>query len=105
MYNQVELSPLFRFFPFFIVGSIIADLVYSKIWSDSNYSKKVIISSLTIPISLMGVILIFTSLYLIPFDILERFNISWPFYTIGGHLLLFAILFGIEFRTSIKIQE
>ncbi|MFO7794641.1 MAG: heparan-alpha-glucosaminide N-acetyltransferase domain-containing protein [Promethearchaeati archaeon] len=104
MYNQVELSPLFRFFPFFIIGSIIADLIYSKIWSDANYSKKVVLTSFTIPMILIGFILIFISLCIIPFDILERFNLSWPVYAIGGHLLIFAILFSVEFLTSIKIQ-
>lgn len=105
MFNQVELSPFFRYFPFFIIGSLIGDLLYSKISQEKEFAKKDIMISFNLSLMIIGISLIFASLYIIPFEILERFNISWPIYAIGVHLLSFSILLSIESSIPIKLKK
>jgi len=103
LYNEIQLSPIFRYFPFFLIGSVIGDFLSSNV--NKRASNKNLLISFIFPLLIIGFILIIVSVFIIPLDILEKFNINWPIYAIGTHLFVYSILFAIEFLSSKKLKK
>lgn len=105
LYNEIQLSPIFRYFPFFLIGSLIGDLLSTKKNVKERASNKNLLISFIFPLLIIGFILIILSVFIIPLDFFEKFNISWPVYAIGTHLFVYSILFTIEFLSSKKLKK
>jgi hypothetical protein len=97
LYNEIYQDPILIFFPFFIIGTVIGDLIYETFFinkedhQNSRFKKK-----LLIPTILIGIILIISGVFIKFPDFLRRERISWVIYSIGIDLLFLSILLAIE---------
>jgi len=89
LYNNLELDPILSFFTFFVIGTVIGDVLYD-LYSDDNklvnreeFKKKFLIPSL-----ISGVILIvFGVIFQFP-NFLHHRTFSWFFYSLGIELII-----------------
>lgn len=123
LYNTLDQDPVVSFFSFFLVGTIIGDLIYEThqiedIGIKKNFLKKKIL----IPCLIIGSIMIIISI-LIPIpDILRvekagfdttvnypifmsRGTLSWMIFAMGIEIALIALLFSIEEFEIIKVKK
>lgn len=97
LYNDIYQDPILIFFPFFIIGTVIGDLIYETLYSNkedihnSKFKKK-----LLIPTSVIGSSLIIFGVFMKFPDFLIRERMSWVIYSIGIDLLFLSILLSIE---------
>ena len=103
-YNEIYQDPILIFFPFFIIGTVIGDLIYETIYSNkedhqnSSFKKR-----LLIPTILIGSLMITSGVFINFPYFLRRESLSWVIYSIGIDLVFLSILLAIEkfniFRT------
>lgn len=121
LYNTLDQDPFLTFFPFFLIGTVIGDLIHDTLQIENeierrNYLKNRII----IPCLTTGVILIISGVLIqLPYslnkgsfdwmrnfpDFLNRGTFSWIIYTMGIELTLISILFGIEEYEVIQMKR
>ncbi|UCC20065.1 MAG: hypothetical protein JSV62_01930 [Promethearchaeota archaeon] len=97
LYNGYHLDPILPFFPFFLIGTVVGDLIYD-IFNRYNPEnrKKVFKNKFFIPGTVIGVLLILLNvLFQFP-GFLVRRTIPWLLYTLGIDLLLFSMLLAFE---------
>lgn len=96
-YGNLKLDPIFSFFSFFIIGTVIGDLVYEihrkedSITLKSFLSKKIFIPSLFFGSTLV----IIGIIYQFP-EFLHHRTFSWLIYSMGLDLIIFACLLFLE---------
>ena len=106
LYNDIHQDPILIFFPFFLVGTVIGDIIYEVINPDIdenqnlNFKKKLLIPTLIIGFSLI----IFGIFLNIP-QFLRRESISWIIYSLGIDITLLSILLSIEKYNLIKTNK
>ena len=106
LYNGIHQDPILIFFPFFIIGTVIGDLIYETIYSkkeDQQYSsfKK----QLLIPVIMIGIFMIISGVFINFPQFLIRKSLSWVIYSIGIDLSLLSIFLSIEIFSSFKTQK
>jgi len=106
LYNGIHQDPILIFFPFFIIGTVIGDLIYETIYSkkeDQQYSsfKK----QLLIPVIMIGIFMIISGVLINFPQFLKRKSLSWVIYSIGINLSLLSIFLSIEIFSSFKTQK
>ncbi len=102
-YNSKDQNPILSFFTFFLIGTVLGDIIYdfSHI-EDEIERKKVFSKKIALPILIIGLILIvigFPFLYpnLFSISILTiKTNFWWLIYTIGLDLMLLLIILSLE---------
>jgi hypothetical protein len=106
LYSGFTQDPILIFFPFFLIGTVVGDIVYDTIYSNNmrkyirNLRNKILVSALTIGIFLI----IFGILFKFP-QFWERKSFSWIFYSIGIDLFLFTIFLSFELFEIIKTKK
>ncbi|MBY8983711.1 MAG: DUF1624 domain-containing protein [Candidatus Lokiarchaeota archaeon] len=105
LYNEIYQDPILIFFPFFIIGTVIGDLIYETIYNNkedhqnSRFKKR-----LLIPTILSGFLMITSGVFINFPHFLMRESLSWVIYSMGIDLVFLSILLGIEkfniFRTK-----
>jgi len=112
LYNGYQLTPILSHFPFFIVGSVIADIIYEKyIHQEPEIPNIKFLKKITFPIILSGIILILAAFLLVPFPVIveeflwQRRNIAWITYAIGLLMIVYPSLFYIEKLNVIQINK
>jgi len=106
LYNGIHQDPILIFFPFFIIGTVIGDLIYETIYSnkkDQQYSsfKK----QLLIPVIIIGIFMIVSGVLINFPQFLRRKSLSWVIYSIGINLFLLSIFLLIEKFSRFKTQK
>ncbi len=103
LYNSLDQNPILAFFTFFIIGTVIGDIIYdySNIEIEAE-RKKFFKMKIITPLLVCGVILIAISFcFLLPNLFTEKIltintNIWWLIYTLGLDLIIFLIFLILE---------
>ncbi len=111
-YNSKDQNPIFSFFTFFLIGTIIGDIIYDLTLIDNEIErKKALKRKLILPLLLIG-----TSLIVIGYTFLKpdlftekiltiNTNLSWLLYSLGIDLILFLVFFIIEDYGLIRTEK
>jgi len=97
LYNGYELDPILSFFPFFLIGTVVGEVIYELLnRHNSENRRKIFRNNFIIPSVVIGVGLVtFNVLFQFP-EFLMRWSLPWLLYTIGIDLILFSGLFALE---------
>ena len=106
LYSGHTQDPILVFFPFFLIGTVIGDIVYETVYLNNadkhtrNFENRLLIPTLTIGIFLIifGILLKFPKFW-------DRESFSWIIYSIGIDLFLFTILLSFEVFEIIKTKK
>jgi len=109
LYNGYPiLDPILTFFPFFLMGTVVGDMI-SKIYQKDNEKERrtVLKSHLVIPSLLSGACLIIIGVSLNFPDFLNSIqrSFSWMIYSLGVLLILLSVLLCIEEFDLIKTKR
>jgi len=120
-YHPIDLAPFFVFFPFFLIGTVIGDLIAELIIKDNQIERRIYIKNkLLVPSIIIGIgLIIFGILLQFPDQhplivrgflrefpsFLVRSTLSWIIYTMGIMLTLFSFLLTIEVFEIIKTEK
>jgi hypothetical protein len=121
LYNTLDQDPILTFFTFFLIGTVIGDLIHDALQIENKTERKNRIKNrLLIPSLIIGGILIISGVLIqLPYslnkgsfewmrkfpDFLNRGTFSWMLYAMGIELTLISILFGIEEYEVIKVEN
>jgi len=116
LYNPPDQDPILVFFPFFLIGTIIGDIIHKAIYerNDEMHNikiiKKNIFNILIIGACLiaLGVLLSFVKFLTgISFygSYLDRQTLSWIIYSLGIDLVLLSILLLFEFSEIFSVKK
>lgn len=107
LYNEPQMDPILNFFPFFLFGTVIGELIFRLNLNKQNLGyKKTFKQQLTIPLSIISIAFItFGVLFDYPKFLLERGSISWNFYSLGIEVLLLVIFLSIEFLFEFNTER
>ncbi|MFX1557677.1 MAG: hypothetical protein ACFFC9_10520 [Promethearchaeota archaeon] len=96
-FHRLELDVILYFFPFFLFGTAVGDLLYKYYNIENKYKRrKIIVNKVILPIFWVGILLIiFGILFQFPKFFINR-SFPWLFYTLGIDLTLLAILIIFE---------
>jgi hypothetical protein len=107
LYNQPQLDPLMTFFPFFLFGTVLGEMIFrldqKKDTSDYKVKLK---KNFIIPLILIGIVLIiFGVIYNYPQFFTIRGSLAWNLYSLGIETILLMIFFSIEFLFKYKSKK
>jgi len=123
VYNTLDQDPVMSFFSFFIIGTVIGDLIHETFQKKDNYLKKqYIIKNFLIPCVIIGSIMILFGIFIQYPDILKaekagfnttlsypnflsRGTLSWMLFAMGIEVIMISILFSIEEFNIIKTKK
>ena len=105
-YNTSDLDPILSFFPFFLFGTVVGEVVFEINSTDNNYYSRFLMKNkLIYPSLVIGPALIITGvLYRFP-NFFSRGSFSWMIYSMGMILLIFSALLGLEIYEKIKTKR
>ena len=103
-YNKPHLDPILTFFPFFLFGTVIGDLISNLKFDDSELSRKKTIRNIK-KYTILGPILIVIGVFLWFPDFLVRSSLSWSIYSLGIQLTLLMILFIFEILFGKNVKK
>ncbi|MFX1549315.1 MAG: heparan-alpha-glucosaminide N-acetyltransferase domain-containing protein [Promethearchaeota archaeon] len=97
LYNGYSLDPILPFFPFFLIGTVVGDIIF-EIFSKTNLEnrKKIFKINLFTPSIIIGASLILFNIFFQFPVFLERRSLPWLLYTVGIDLVLFLVLLTFE---------
>ncbi len=123
LYNSLDQDPIMSFFSFFLIGTVIGDLIFETQQKEEFSQRKYYLTRrFLIPCLIIGGIMIFCGISLqIPeilkvekagFDatvdfpnFLSRGTLSWMIFAIGIELVLISVLYSIEVLEIFKIKR
>ncbi len=104
-YNGFIFCPILLYFPFFLFGNVLGEILYEKsINEETKIPDKKFIKSLAKPILLISIPLMVIAFFL-PADIFTINTYSWLLYSLGADLVLFLFLFSIEKLEIFKFKR
>jgi hypothetical protein len=105
-YHSLDLDPILSFFPFFLFGSVIGEIIF-KIYQikDKRLMKKTLKTKLLYPCILIGIsLIIFGILIRFPQFFVNR-SFSWLIYTLGIDISLLMVFIIFEEFANFKKTE
>lgn len=112
LYNSLDQNPILSFFTFFLIGTVIGDIIYDIYLVDDEIARKrAIKQKILVPSLIFGIAMImFSFWFLLPNLFTEKIltiktNIWWLIYSLGIELILILILLGIEEFELIKTEK
>ena len=119
LYNSLDLDPLISFFTFFLIGTVIGDVIFDTYLIKNQKERKIALKNrLFLPSLIFGTILIiFGILFEINMeynfgyrtlelpDFLNRGSFSWMIYSLGIELILLSTLAFLEEFEIIKTKK
>jgi len=97
LYNGINQDPILYFFPFFLIGTVVGDLIFNKLLRESVRSRRIINKKQFFIASIVsGIGFIILGVFFEFPQFLLRKSFSWILYSIGFNLCLFSILLLIE---------
>ncbi|MCK4285589.1 MAG: hypothetical protein KAX18_05270 [Candidatus Lokiarchaeota archaeon] len=106
-YSGIYLVPILVFFPFFLFGTVIGDVLYDTFQSDYSQEneRKSFGFYYLIPSVVIGTLLIiFGVLYEFPRYLLRE-SLSWVIYSLGINIVLISLLLSVEVYELIKTSK
>jgi hypothetical protein len=106
-YSGIHLVPILVFFPFFLFGTVIGEVLFETFHSDlsGKNKRKSFGYHYLIPSIIIGTLLIiFGVLYEFPRYLLRE-SLSWVIYSLGINLLLISLLLSVEVYEIIKTKK
>jgi len=106
LFHGIGLDVILYFFPFFLFGTVVGDLLYKYYNIEDKYiRKKNIVNKIVFPIFWVGIsLIIFGIFFQFPKFFINR-SFPWLFYTLGIDLTLLAILIIFEEFPLINIKK
>ncbi len=111
-YNPIDQNIILSFFPIFLVGTVIGDIIYDFSLTDNNLEKRKLVKrKLLYPSMLIGTILIIVGFYyLFPILFTEEIlsaksNIWWLMYSIGIEVILISAFITIDVYEVFKPEK
>ncbi len=112
LYNSIDQNIILSFFTFFIIGTVIGDIIYDFSLIDNEFEKRSnVTKKLLYPSLLIGIILIVIGFYfLLPFLFTEEIlsiksNLWWLIYSLGIELILISIFITIDVYEVFKPEK
>ncbi len=119
VYTNLELDPIFSFFTFFLIGTVMGDIIFDIYFLENQNERKIALKNrLFLPSLIFGTILIiFGILFEINMeynfgyrtlelpDFLNRGSFSWMIYSLGIELILLSTLAFLEEFEIIKTKK
>ncbi len=107
LFNPLNLNPILAFFPFFLCGTVVGDLIFEVHQiCDINERRMAYKKKIIFPILIIGIILIiFGVIYQFPAFYLEDRSFSWLIWALGLELTCFIVLLSIEEFEIIKTKK
>ena len=106
-YSGIHLVPLIVFFPFFLFGTVIGDVLFETFNSDPSgkRKRKSFRYNYLIPSIIIGTLLIISGvLYEFPRYLLRE-SLSWVIYSLGINIVLISLLLSVEVFDLIKTKK
>jgi len=104
LYNKPQLDPILIFFPFFLFGTVIGDLISDLNYDNTESSRKKTIRTIK-KYTVIGPILIIMGIFIGFPDFLVRSTLSWSIYSLGIQVTLLMTLFIFEILIGNKIKK
>ncbi|MHA1804835.1 MAG: heparan-alpha-glucosaminide N-acetyltransferase domain-containing protein [Promethearchaeota archaeon] len=106
LYNSLDLDPLICFFTFFLIGTVIGDILHETMEINYPELRKVNIAlKLTLPSLISGMLLIVFGITFQYPTFLQHRTFPWFFYALGCILILFSTLITLEINQFIYKKE
>jgi hypothetical protein len=97
LYNGKTQDPILVFFPFFLIGTVLGDVIFDTIYlNDKNDNGSNFIRKFLLPCCITGTFLIIFGVLLQFPQFLLRQRLSWIIYSLGFEIILFSILVSID---------
>ncbi|UCC20228.1 MAG: DUF1624 domain-containing protein [Promethearchaeota archaeon] len=97
LYHDISQDPILGFFPFFLFGTVIGDVLFdSYMKNDSINKKQDLEKKLIIPSIITGSFLIILGISINFPNFIIRQSLSWMIYSLGIDILFFSILLFFE---------
>jgi hypothetical protein len=103
-YSGYNLSPILSFFPFFLFGTVIGDLFYKYVLSDSEEKNRQTKRNFFLLLIISGIFLTILGIGLSFPNFMLRQTLSWIIHSLGLEILLIGLLLYIEEFDLIKIK-
>ncbi|NVM38346.1 MAG: DUF1624 domain-containing protein [Candidatus Lokiarchaeota archaeon] len=106
LYNPIGLHPILNYFSFFIIGTVIGEVIfeiYSK--NDQNDRRRILKNKLFLPTLTIGLILILVGVLFFFPNFLHHGTPSSMLYSIGVLLTFFSILLILEEFEVIRVEK
>ncbi len=107
LFSGISLSPILLFFPFFLFGTVIGDVLFVTYSLDlGEKSKRTSFGyNYLIPSILTGTFLIIFGVLFNYSEFLLRESLSWAIYSLGIHIVLISLLLSVEVFEIIKTKK
>jgi len=106
LYNEVGLHPILNYFSFFIIGTVIGDIIFEIFLKNDKKERRIIFKNkIWLPSLIIGPILIIIGVLFYFPDFLAHGSLSSMFYSLGILLVSFSILLIIEEFEVIKVKK
>lgn len=106
LYNIIHQDPILIFFPFFLIGTVIGDIIYEVINLNPDENQNIHFKKkFLIPMLIIGFFLIISGIFLNNPQFLRRRSLPWIIYSIGIDIILLSILISIEKFNIIKTKK
>lgn len=106
-YSGIDLSPILIFFPFFLFGTVIGEVLFEMFHSDrrGKNKRKSFEYNYLIPSIVIGALLIISGvLHEFPRYLLRE-SFSWAIYSLGIQIVLISLLLSVEIFEIIKKKK
>ena len=106
-YNGIHLVPILVFFPFFLFGTVIGDILFDVFHFDPDQKnlKKTFGYKYLSPTIVIGILLIIFGVLFKSPNFLRRRSFSWVIYSLGINVVLISILLSVEIFEVIKTKK
>ena len=107
LYNQPQLDPLLTFFPFFLFGTVLGEMIFRlNIKNENTDYKEKLKKNIIIPLIFTGIFLIiFGVIFDFPQFFTNRGSLAWNLYSLGIETVLLMIFLSIEFLLKYKPKK
>ncbi len=106
LFNRFDQDPILYFFPFFLIGTVIGDMIFDTFYLNNEVNKrKTYIKQFWGPIIASGILLVIIGVLFEFPRFLIRKSFSWIIYSLGIDICLFSILLLFEEFKMTKVEK
>lgn len=107
LYHGIHQVPLLVFFPFFLFGTVIGEVIFDSYLLDRTgiSKKKSFLYYFLAPSLVIGILLITSGVLFKYPNFLLRESVSWVFYSLGINMVIISILLSIDAFEVVKTKR
>ncbi|MHA2398508.1 MAG: heparan-alpha-glucosaminide N-acetyltransferase domain-containing protein [Promethearchaeota archaeon] len=107
LYHGIHQVPLLVFFPFFLFGTVIGEVIFDSYLFDRTgiSKKKSFLYYFLAPSLVIGILLITSGILFKYPNFLLRESVSWVFYSLGINMVIISILLSIDAFEVVKTKR